>query len=34
MDELDDWSADRIAAFFNGVATVINAKKGLEKVQE
>jgi hypothetical protein len=35
MDELHEWSADRIAAFFNGVATVINAKKGtVEKSTE
>jgi hypothetical protein len=29
MDELHEWPADRISAFFNGIAIVINAKKGL-----
>lgn len=31
MDELEGWKPDRIAAFFNGIAAVLSAKRGVEQ---
>lgn len=31
MAEMEDWRADRIAAFFNGIAKVLAAKQGIEE---